>query len=279
MTTINSYVTLNEFKAYITASGQEIRTDTADDAVLERLLNNASRYIDQECNQRTFYPRVETRYYSVPEDEELMLDDDLLAITTLTNGDTTTISSTDYNLFPFNYYPKYSIRLKDSVNTYWEYTSDNDYIGAISVLAFWGFHNQYLQRAWKTETTCSAAVATASVTSVSVTSVTGFDVGQIIKIDNELMHVAHVGASTITVVRGENGSTAATHLISSVIYSWQVIPDIWQATIEIAHNAKLRRFGENMTGVATVTPAGMVIGPHDLTETARLTIERYRRAL
>lgn len=276
MVAINTYVTLSDFKAWITAAGQTLQVDPADDAVLERILENTSRYIDTETN-RTFYPRVETRYFNVPEDEELLVDDDLLAITSITNGDDVAVSSTDYNLLPLNRYPKFSIRLKDSVGEYWEDDSDGESIGVIDVAGIWGYHNDYGRRAWKTGTTLSAAIATTSATSASVTSAALFDPGQIIKIDSEFMLVTAVGGTTLTIERGVNGSTAATHLISAVVYIWTPQPDIWQAVVEIANNSRLRRFGENMTGVSTVSPAGVIVGPHDLTETARTAIARYRR--
>ena len=117
MSAINSYATLAEFKNYKDISS----TDADDDGVIEDLLEEASRYIDGETN-RTFYPRVETRYFSVPETlgRQLDLDDDLLAITTLTNGDDGTIASTEYNLLPKNKTPYYAIKLKEASTEYWE---------------------------------------------------------------------------------------------------------------------------------------------------------------
>ena len=53
--------------------------------------------------------------------------------------------------------------------------------------------------------------------------------------------------------------------------------DIKTACIQIASSVYKRRFGENMSSVATVTAAGVVITPQDLTtETAR-TLAHYRR--
>ncbi len=54
------------------------------------------------------------------------MDDDLLTITTLTNGDTTVITSTYYDLLPKNDSPKYAIQLKESSPYYWEVDANGD---------------------------------------------------------------------------------------------------------------------------------------------------------
>ena len=278
MSTLNSYVTLDQFKQYITASGQTIGTDTTDDAVLDIILDGASRYIDGETGGRTFYPRVETRYFSVPEntDGELLLDDDLLAVTTLTNGSSTDISSTDYNLLPRNMYPKYAVRLTPVSSVFWEWSSDGNDEYVISLLGTWGYHNQYASNAWILATTISEDL-TAGETSVDVTSASALQVGMIIKVDSELQLITGIATNTLTVTCGHNGSTAAVHTSGASVYYWRPQADIYMACMEIAVNAKARRFGQNVTGASTVTPGGIVIGPHDIPETAAKTIERYRR--
>lgn len=99
MAIINGYCTLDDFKKFITASGHSLNADDIDDLVIEDIIERASRKFDGLCG-RHFYPRVDTRYYSVPDDDILWLDDDLLAVTTLTNGDANTIASTNYHLLP-----------------------------------------------------------------------------------------------------------------------------------------------------------------------------------
>ena len=66
MTTINSHATLTDFGRWLATRGLagSVGTDTSDDAVIENLLVAASRYADGE---RTFYPRIETRYYDLPD--------------------------------------------------------------------------------------------------------------------------------------------------------------------------------------------------------------------
>ena len=134
MAITNGYSSLAEYKKYHDIGS----TDTDDDAVIEDLIEAASRYIDAQSG-RTFYARTETRYFSVPGSRELRFDDDLLTITTLTNGDATTIASTEYYFLPRNVTPKYALNLKESSSVAWYPDSDNNYEYVISVAGTWGF--------------------------------------------------------------------------------------------------------------------------------------------
>lgn len=132
----NGYATLTEYKNYERISS----TDATDDSVIEDIIEAASRLIDTYTG-RTFYARTETHYYNAPDGEyDLWInDDDLLTITTLTNGDGTTISASDYKLLPLNKSPKYQIYLKPSSNLIWAFDSNSESLGAITVLGTWGY--------------------------------------------------------------------------------------------------------------------------------------------
>ena len=135
MTITNGYCTLAEIKNFL----KIVSTDSTDDGVLEILVEAASRMIDQET-RRTFYARSETHYYNIPEGRELWIDDDdLLTIGTLTNGDGTTITNTDYILLPANSNPKYAIVLKESSTIMWQYSSAGNSEHVISVAGTWGY--------------------------------------------------------------------------------------------------------------------------------------------
>jgi hypothetical protein len=275
MTTTNVYSTLTEFKGFITSPGQTMSTDTTDDAVMERILEASSRYIDAQT-WRKFYPRIETRQFDIPYDNEVWLDDDLLAVITFSNGDGTAI--TDYVLKPYVGFPKWCIRLKDQSSVSWALDSDNNGQGAIDVAGWWGYHDNYTQHGWASGGTLSAAVTDTTTLAFSATTGHTISGGQIVKIDSEIYIVSTAGTNTITpIARGDNGSTAATHLISAPIYIWQVMPNIRQACLEIASNANHRRFGVNIGGTSIVTPSGYVIGPRDVSEYAAMTITNLTR--
>jgi hypothetical protein len=276
MITLNCYATLAEYKAQAIPDGA---IDAADDAVIEVLLKQASRYIDSKT-ARHFYPRIETRYYNVPDARDsarlLELDDDLLEIITLTNGDGTVLTSAYYNLRPKNYSPRFGIELKESTSTFWETDSDGNAQDAISVLGIWGYHDYY-NLAWLLGSTAAEAMD-ASETGYDVTSATGFVTGNLIRFDNELGYVSNIASNSLTTTRGENGSTAATHLTAIPIYIWRVMDECKSACIEIASNAYRRRFGSSGNdSSATVTAAGVVLSPKEIPQMAQAFIETNRR--
>jgi hypothetical protein len=132
MTITNGYCTLAEFKSFHSIT----TADGVDDAVIESLIEGVSRAIDRMVS-RTFYARTETRTYDVPEGNCLELDDDLLTLTTLTNGDGTVITSSYYKLYPLNITPKRRVEL---TNTYgWAISPTHGTNGAISIVGSWGY--------------------------------------------------------------------------------------------------------------------------------------------
>ncbi len=132
----NSYASLDEFQKYAVIT----TINELDDLVIIDLLESASRFIDAETN-RTFYARTETRKFDVPiGSRTLKLDDDLLSITTLTNGDSAVILSSAYIFLPANETPKHSVKLKASSTVSWELSGDGDAEQAITILGSWG-HN------------------------------------------------------------------------------------------------------------------------------------------
>jgi len=134
LTAASLYASVAEFKAYARITS----TDASDDTVLSDILDGASRLIDAET-RHTFYARTDTREYDVPDDGTLYLDDDLLTITTLTNGDAEVLTTSDYYLKPNNEYPKYAIAFKDASTKAWEEDSSGNSEQVISVAGTWGY--------------------------------------------------------------------------------------------------------------------------------------------
>lgn len=274
---INGYVSLTDFKAHLTPPRQTLAIDTVDDLVIEDLITVASRRVD-DLIKRKFYPRIETRYYDVPEDNDLWLDDDLLAVITLTNGDDTAIASTDYVLKPNNSYPKYCLKLRDTTSVTWEYNSSSSGQQVIDLAGWWGYHEDYVTRAWKQVGTLGAAWESTSTLTATLTAGYTLDThgGEIIKIDSEILQTDHISSTTLTVqARGDNGSTAATHLISAPIYVWCTMTDIKQLTLEIAKIMYRSRYGETETD-ATYTQSGIIVTPRSLPAWAREIIAKYQ---
>ena len=275
MTAINTYATLAEYKEFSVARGQTGFTDTGDDVVIDNLLEQASRYIDDKT-ARWFYPRIELRNYSLPDSRKLLLDADLLAVITFLNGEDTAITSGDYHLLPKNATPYYAIKLTDISSVTWLSDSSGSSEFVLDLTAVFGYHNQYAD-GWTTGSTLGEDLDT-SETEWDVASETLFSAGNIIRVDNEIGIVSTTATGKINVVaRGDNGSTAATHSNGATVEVWQPMEGARQAVLETAMQAYKRRFGKAEGGIATVTGAGVVLTPRDIPALTEEFIRVHRR--
>lgn len=271
MAILDGYTTLAGFKSWAKITS----TDATDDTLIEQIIEAASRAIDGVTGRR-FNPLVMTRNYDTPEGRELWLDDDLAAVTTLTNGDDSVIASTDYVLLPSNAYPKYSIKLRDSSDEAWEVDDDASSEQVINVLGIWVYRDRYNTLGWLTGSTANEDID-ASETVITMTSGTPFAIGNIVKCENELWYVSGVSTNDLTVTRGYLGSTATTHATATACTIWSVQPEIVDAC-NIITGDLYRRFGENEGGVATVTAAGIVISPAGLPTKALALLRPFIRS-
>ena len=277
MTARNAYAALSEYKAYVVARGQTSSTDATDDEVINNLLEQASRYIDDETG-RAFYPFIQARVYSAPNSLELCVYEDLLEVITLTNGDDVLIAASNYVLETANNTPYWKLRLRSTSTTYWLPDSANGEEQVIELRGWYGYRESYSQRAWKVAGTLGAAITDTTTLAFTMSAGHTLTAGHIIKIDSEIYNVNTVVTNTITpLARGDNGSTAVTHLNGATVYVWQPEPSAKQAALEVANSAYMRRFGRNTGESATVTAAGVVLTPQDIPATAKMFISRYKR--
>lgn len=203
---------------------------SGDDALILDFIRAASREMGDLAGARKFTPRVETRVFDVPPDRLLILDDDLLAVHTLMNGDGATILADSYNLLTANLYPKWGIDLDATAAVTWEPSSAGKFKQVISVNGVWGFHRDYAD-AWQLSGAALTADSNAAVTTLAVTSGI-LRAGQLVKIEDEYMYVAAASGTSATVVRGVNGSTPAAHVSATAIY-------VWTPEAELVHTARL----------------------------------------
>lgn len=129
-----AYTTLAEVKLYAGI------TTTNDDVLLEQCITRAQRAIDTYC-KRTFEALSDTtRYFDAVADVNgrlLYLDHDLTSVTSITNGDGTTVGASNYVLVPANYWPAFAIQLKSSSNVTWTYNDTPE--NAIAVVGRWAY--------------------------------------------------------------------------------------------------------------------------------------------
>lgn len=131
-----AYCGVDELKEYL---GIESATD---EPMLLTLLAAAQRTIDSYC-ARTFEATADTvRTFDSQRDVDgytLTVDSDLCAITSIVNGDGTTISNSHYVTEPRNATPYYAIRLKASAGKVWTSTVSGDSENAITVTGKWAY--------------------------------------------------------------------------------------------------------------------------------------------
>jgi hypothetical protein len=128
------YTTVNDLKTYLHVTG------SGDDTLLGDLVTRASRMLDDHCG-RWFVAQNETRKYDAVgahiTGKLLLLDADLLSLTSLTNGDGSEISLDDVILRPVNWPPYFGVALKQSSGLSWTYSTDPE--AAIEVEGQWGY--------------------------------------------------------------------------------------------------------------------------------------------
>lgn len=202
-----TYASLGRLKAEMRITG------TSDDASLLRVLEAASRHWD-DMTGRHYYHVTRTWYLNPPVEHmpahELWLPFDLLSVTSLKldlDGDRTyetTLSASDYELVSLRRdggapYGRVDLKPRGSRSSWGSVRRGIELAGVA------GFSN---------ETEASGTLAEdldASETAVDMTAGHGLTGGETLVVDSEQMYVVSVSSNTLTVVRGINGSTAATH--------------------------------------------------------------------
>ena len=183
-------------------------TATTWDAQLLAALDASSREIDSHCG-RVFFASTAARYFDPHSAGACMIDDclSLSAVSTDSELDHTydgeTWAAGDWTLWPDNQFPKTEIRT----------TPDGDYAFArypryLKLTGLWGYGDGLSATPWNVSTV-TVTVATTTGTAVTVSSASVLEPGMTIRAGSEDMYISAVSATTLTCVRGVNGSTAA----------------------------------------------------------------------
>lgn len=183
-------------------SAQDIKAAAYNGRDIDRAIEAASREAEQLIH-RVAYPWLGTRYFDYPDDQYVPTwriwfgRHDLISATSITNGDGSTVSTSNVFLGPQDG-PPYD-RVDINRGTTAAYTQGTTNQRAIAIAGLWGFSDD-------SETAgLTAEVLDIVETGVDVAALVGVGVGSVIKIDSERMVVTDkTWAST-----SQTGSLAA----------------------------------------------------------------------
>lgn len=208
---MNLYCSLEAFKRDIQERGSQ------DDARLLSTLEAVSRWIDGRTG-RHFYAYATTRYLDGEGRASLLLPWDVASLSAcgVDAGDDgtyeyTLVEGTDYRLWPLNRVntPAWRIELlsRGTQLSTWPRGQSS-----VRLTGQFGYSNEQ-----RSAGTLGAEVSSASVTSVTMTAGHSVEVGHTIVIDSEQLYVSGRAGDTLTVERGVNGTTAATHTNATAV--------------------------------------------------------------
>jgi len=160
-------------------------------------------------------------------------DTDRGASTVLTEG-----YANDFFLMPYNAAPKTVFKLNEDTSN----TLDSGQ-QTLSILGEWGYTADTLS------VTTADAIGSTTATSVSVTSATDLGPAQTVLIDSEQLYITAISGNTLTVQRGVNGTTAATHSGGAGLTRYDYPELIVQACLDIA---KLTFRNRDLGSVGTI---------------------------
>ena len=245
---MNSYAGLTTLKNRISIEG------TGDDSQLRLLLEASSRAVDKYCH-RFFYVLSAIRYFSGAGSELYFKREDLLSVTTLKtdeDGDgtfeNTLTENTDFFLFPLNSYPK--IRAEINPNGNFSGFGLGSKRG-IKIEGEFGYGDGESASPYSNSGTTTNEVLDISETDVDVVSGSALEAGQTILVESEQMYIKSISSNTLTVIRGVNGTSSATHAISKIIYIYAYPSPIRESVIMLTSRLWKRKDSAFATIIAS----------------------------
>lgn len=239
----NAYLSLSELRAAVPDALKA--SVTKYDAQMLRLLSEASRFVDNYC-KREFYPYLATRYFRGSGGLVQRIPD-LLSITSVSYSDDdgttyTALSASDYyatvagNHNSLKSYDALELNINSTTLSYWPCGQRS-----IKIVGVWGYCDDRNLCWQSTGDRIYGGTLTSSATSMTLNDVDGLDIygaaprfqaGGLYRIESEYVEATltqDTTSNTLGILRGRNGTTAASHVEDTVIDAWQAPEPVKQA--------------------------------------------------
>ena len=273
---LNAYADVLTFKseeyASIVANTEQVR--------FRKLLESASRHLDSQTH-RQFFCWEGAKYYDGKGGNLLV--DDFLDITTLKldeDGDgvyEATMAATDFIEYPLNQYPKERLELSNDSN-YGGFASGIRQGVEITGVHGYGDGESKTPYYTSSQTVQDNPLAAGAVV-LTVASTTTLGAGMTLRIELEQLYIENIiNATTCTVVRGVNGTTAAAHVLATPISIYEAPGPIIQATLVLAMRAWKRKDSAFQDAVGS-PDTGLVVVYKDQDPYVKGVIHDYFRYL
>lgn len=160
----------------------------------------------------------------------------LLEVDSIVSDGVTLTWNTDVEQYPQNgYAPVTALRLPyNSQAAAWWPCNSNDTFNTVVITGWWGYKERYAADGWlSVDAITNVGGINASVTSLTVADADGadyfgqtprFSPGNLIRIEDEMLEVTATDTTTntLTVLRGQRGTTAAAHAQTTAVKVWNI---------------------------------------------------------
>ena len=293
----HTYATSDDLRDYLAGTSYSSGW-TSDANAIRRILEAASRRIDDYCGGGTFGPQTQTRYYDIGNNalrqssqyQTISVTDDLVTTnsssgvvpldgwfispTTVTAYGATDRATSetlteghanDFFLMPYNFSPKTILKLNEDTTKGLDAGQQT-----LSILGAWGY------TADTVSVTTSDLIGSTTATSVSVTSAANLGPAQTILINTEQLYITSISGNTLTVERGVNGTTADTHSGGTSLSRYDYPELVVQACLDLSKIV----FRDRDMGAATSIGSGAasITGAEGEIQSILGTLDQYRVA-
>lgn len=249
---------------------------TSLDGALSTAIDDVSAEFANE-SERQFFCSLETAYFVGAGKPRLLLDRDLVSVTTLKvdldrDGvfETTLVADTDYYLWPYNPGANKPYRAIELNPLSTRLLCWHEWPRFVQLTGLFGYSFEK-----QSVGTLGAAISSTTATSLTMAANHDVQLGDTLVIDDEQLDVTAVSTNTVTVTRGINGTTAATHLNAAAVYCRRYPRDIEMAVAERVVGLRWDSQGGYSTAATLVGDATGAAG----TTTIRASYARWRRAV